>query len=232
LTVVRDRVLGIMIADTLTTLVFYALWPVFATQGMRRALAGTVRAIADLSRVGARLVQEELIRPARGFRWQVYQGIATTLSMRDEAAFEANAGTTEVVAARAAVHDVLPLVQDVFLATIAVARHRRDVSLIAAPAPIVSALRVYSSGLAAQLEAIAARLAGTPEPETPDLRALLADASAAVAAQRAVAAPTAESEGLLVHAEARVEIQRELLELVERLDRQSRAIAPVLAKLG
>jgi multidrug resistance protein MdtO len=232
LVVARDRVFGVLIADTITTLIFYALWPVVATKGMRRALAGTVHAIADLSRVGARLVPEDLVRPARGYRWQVYQGLATTLSMHDEAAFEPNAGTAEVVSAREAVRRFVPLAQEVFLGSLAVANHRLDANLWEAPQAVVEKLRAYSAGLGEKLDAIGDRLSGAVERPSPDLGALLDAARKTVAEHRAALAASAETAGVLSHAEARIEVQRELLELVERADDAARAIAPRLAALG
>lgn len=239
LTVARDRVVGIVIADMLTTLVFYAIWPVFATRGMRRALSDTVAALARFSRVGSRLEREELVRPARGFRWQIYQGLAATESMHDEAAFEGNSGMPEVRAARAGVRRLLTLAQDAMIAASAVVRHRVDVDLSIAPDHLADPLRALSAALGRKLDAISARIAGSagagPDAAPAEPAPLLAALERALAEaldRHAPRAPGDPETALLAHVSARVALQRELVAVVDRLDRETSMVAPGLHVLG
>jgi multidrug resistance protein MdtO len=50
LTVLRDRVAGILLGNIVITIVFSSFWPQSARTGMRTALAGALRAIAELIR--------------------------------------------------------------------------------------------------------------------------------------------------------------------------------------
>jgi len=204
----RDRVVGILIGIVVTDVVFRGLGHPRARQQMRLELAKTLRALADLARVGIVGVDRLDARPARGHRWAIYQHLATTLRLHDEAQFEPGAGLPEVVGERDAVLRLVGDAQSVFLVVLEVVRHRLNVDLTGSVGAVREALHPLAVGIADALEIAGDRVDGRPPRAMPDLRALREGTEAAMAAVPSNA-----------HVQARLLLYRDLVGTVLLLTR-------------
>ncbi len=160
LTIPRDRVLGVLLGDVVTAVVFAGSGHVRAAVMMVSQLGTTLRSLASLATVGLSGPEGTLTTPpARGWRWKVYQDVAATLRLTDEAAFEPGALTPEAARERTAVSRTTAEAQGVFLALLAVVRHR-----ISAPLDLPEAtrapLRALARGIEESLRGGAAALGG------------------------------------------------------------------------
>jgi multidrug resistance protein MdtO len=202
----RDRLVGILVGIVVTGVVFRALGPALASVQMRRSMATTLRSLAGLARVGVVGPGPAALGPTRGHRWTVYQNIATTLRLHDEAQFEAGAGRAEMVAARDAVLRLVGDTQTVFLALLEVVRHRLNVDLGPSLGATRERLHELGVGIAETLGLAADRADGRPTGTLPDLPALLAEAERA-------AAPTelAVDDRTAAHLGARLLLYRDLV---------------------
>jgi hypothetical protein len=145
----------------------------------------------------------------------VYQRIATTLRLHDEAQFEAGAGAPEMVAERDAVLRLVRDAQAVFLALLEVSGHRLNVDLRGSYGPAHEHVRALAAAIADVLGLAADRIEGRPTGPQPDLRRLLARAEDAVANVPAV-----------VHLQARLLLYHDLVGTVVLLDRDVDALEP------
>jgi multidrug resistance protein MdtO len=98
LTVLRDRLVGILLGNIAITLVFSSLWPASAASGLRAALADALRAIADVLKLANH--DASRIRTA--------QALVRADHFRALAAFELRMLPTQAAAIRA-----LPTVSDI-----------------------------------------------------------------------------------------------------------------------
>jgi multidrug resistance protein MdtO len=211
----RDRVVGILIGIVVTGVVFRGLGHARARQQMVLELAKTLRALAELARVGVGgLVDRVDVQPARGHRWAVYQHIATTLRLHDEAGFEEKAGLPDAVAERDAVLRLVGDAQAVFLALLEIVRHRLNVDVVGSFGAAHDTVHSLAVGIVDALERAADRVEGKPARPMPDLRALRERAEAARAA-----APGA------AHVQARLLLYRDVVGtlLVLTRDAETRA---------
>jgi hypothetical protein len=122
------------------------------------------------------------VQPARGHRWAVYQHIATTLRLHDEAGFEEKAGLPDAVAERDAVLRLVGDAQAVFLALLEIVRHRLNVDVVGSFGAAHDTVHALAVGIVEALERAADRVDGRPAKPMPDLRALRERAEAARAA--------------------------------------------------
>lgn len=212
----RDRVLGILLGIVVTGFVFRVLGHARANAQLRGATAATLRALAGLARVGI-VPSDTEVRPARGYRWTVYQCMATTLRLHDEAQFEAGAGHPEMIAVRDAVLRLTSDAQAVFLAMLDLVRHRLNVDLGPLAEPTRPTRRALAVGIADSLAGVADRIDGRAVGPTPDLRDLLARAEAAAA------------DGASAHLRARLLLYRDLVSPVLLLREDAAALPPARA---
>jgi multidrug resistance protein MdtO len=135
----RDRVIGVLLGIGVSLLAFNLTGGMaLAGAAMRRSLASALRSLAGLARVGLRgdpTMQD--LKPARGWRWKVYQDLAMTLRLHDESKFEWRSGLADAVAERAYVSRLVTDVQSFFLALLAVVHHRLSFDFT----PVSSAVR-------------------------------------------------------------------------------------------
>jgi uncharacterized membrane protein YccC len=211
----RDRVIGVLVGGIISGVVYYVFSPVFAASEMRHALASTLRSLASLSRVGLS-EKPNLLSIARGHRWQVYQDLATTLRLHDEAKFEPGAGTPEARAARESVARIAEHAQAVFLALLSVVRHRIDVSLGALPDTVRQPLRTLGDAIGDSLEVVADRVEGKGDVAVPPVAALLSRAEAAAVDAESIGDPR-----LAAHLQGRLAAYHQLVARLELLERDA-----------
>jgi len=167
LTPAKDRVLGILVG-IVAMLFVDAIWPVRARLAMWKPLARAFHALADLARFapetrgyGAQL------RRAVQHRSAVYSQLSATVRMSAESALEPDA--SEAKAERECVGRLTAHAQTVFLALLALIRHRVSPGFPTLPAPTQDALRALDYGVGDVLDALADRLDGKPRQALPDL---------------------------------------------------------------
>jgi hypothetical protein len=160
-------------------LVNATIWPARARLSMWSRLPRALRALAGL----ARLAPETREYPAQlqgavRFRSSVYTELAATLRLSAESTLEPDADLAE--AEREWVSRLTVQTQAVFLALLALIRHRVAPGFPALPAPVQEAMRQLDAGVATTLEALANRLERRPADALPDLTQRLADVEALI----------------------------------------------------
>jgi multidrug resistance protein MdtO len=179
LTIGRDRVLGILVGVLAMLLVNGTLWPARARLTMWSRLPRAFRALAGL----ARLAPETREYPAQlqsavRFRSSVYTELAATLRLSAESTLEPDADLAE--AEREWVSRLTVQTQAVFLALLALIRHRVAPAFPILPAPVQEAMRALDDEVAKTLEALANRLERRPADALPDLTRCLAELEALI----------------------------------------------------
>src|SRR5262245_47298810 len=136
------------------------VWPVRASTEMRPALATALRSMARLAEVepvrGG--YSAEVSRVAH-HRLTVYRGLATVLRVREEAALEPGAAVPEAVAERDRILELSGDAQGVFLALLALARHRLETEP-GAPGPAGPEMAAFDRAVHRTREATAAAIEG------------------------------------------------------------------------
>ncbi len=173
LTTGRDRVLGIFIGVLAMLFVHAVLWPARARLTMWSALARALRSLSDLARFApdARGYRAQLEHAVR-YRSAVYQELAATLRLTREAALEPDA--EEAQPEREGVARLTAHAQAVYLAVLALIRHRVAPGFPVLPEPVQEAMRRLDQGVGETLDALARRLELGPPEELPDLAGRLA----------------------------------------------------------
>jgi multidrug resistance protein MdtO len=212
----RDRVMGILLGIGVWAFVFGLTGTVIAGAAMRRSLAGTLRGLAGLARVGLHGDPTlASVAPSRGWRWTVYQHLTTTLRLHDESKFEwSTRGDAE--ADRARIAQLVADAQSVFLALLALLHHRLSGNLAAMPPALHTELQQLANAVVLRLEALANRVQGRAEAESPALDPLLARA-------RAVAHELEPSlnDLLRTHVPGRIALYHSLVARIDQLDRDA-----------
>ena len=225
----RDRVIGIVIGIAVQTFLARLLWPSDIQRAMRARLAAALRALAELSRVGTHAEGEALVEGTRGLRLVIYQQLGAVLALEDDAWAEPGAGTRAAVAQRRALRNLLALVEELFLAMLAVARHRIEVDLASAlasrPTPH---LRGLAQAVAGALEVAARRLERGGDERAPDLAGALESASAE--AREQIEALRRSGDAVAAgHLEARLALYRALEPVLQRVVRSIEVLPPLPA---
>ena len=184
LTVGRDRVLGILVGVLVMMFVDVLLSPVRARLSMRPTLARALRSIAKLARY-APTTQDYRARlgAAVGLRSAVYGDLAATLRLSDESTLEPDADTAEARQDREWAARLVGHAQAVFLAVLALIRHRLSPGFPTLPPAVQEGMRALDEDVAVTLDALAEVIDRGPERELPDLPARLADVDARVSAE-------------------------------------------------
>jgi multidrug resistance protein MdtO len=172
----RDRVIGVLLGIIVSLLVFSLTGgTVLAGTAMRRTLASALHSLAGLARVGLHDESPTAnLRPARGWRWKVYQDLATTLRLHDESKFEWGAGLADAKAERAYVARLAADTQAIFLAVLAMVHHRLNVDFTAMPPVVRKEFRSLAEVVASRLETLADQTEGKAGLNTSDLGPQLA----------------------------------------------------------
>src|SRR5262245_45546398 len=126
---IRDRLIGILLGNTVITLVFYYIWPTQASDGMWTSLASALHAMARLATVGGG-GDDQAFPTADGLRLQASHDFAIAQQLADQAGFELGDPSREGLAARERLQGAAADAQSVFLTQLAIAYQPR--ALVAA----------------------------------------------------------------------------------------------------
>lgn len=220
----RDRVVGIVLGNVVIAAVMFWVWPVLASTEMARSLEAALRHMATLSRFGISGGDTApLVRPARGFRLQIFQDLAATLRLHGEAQFEPGAASP---ARQAEQHELLRLLQEaqqVFLIVAGLVRNRLNVAIGQVELPARQQLHAIALAVGPQLEAAADALAGRPARPPADLDALIDAAEGALAIDQATSTETPGAMAVVADLRTQLELYRSLAPMLERLGELARA---------
>lgn len=216
---IRDRLVGIMLGNTVITLVFYYIWPVQASAAMWTRLGSALHAMAQLATVGSRSDDQTVVaKAAQGLRLQAYRDFSAAQQSADEAAFELSGDGPEglggaALAARERLQHATADAQSVFLTQLAVAQQRPNVAPAELPDGLINGVRRFDAIVGESLSAIADRARGSVDRPLPDLRTALAAVTDVITAEVA----TIASPAIAAHVEARLALYRDLVPRIERL---------------
>jgi multidrug resistance protein MdtO len=216
----RDRVLSIVLGIAVTGVIYHWIWPVRASRAMRPALATAVRAMAVLAewrRVPGGYAAEVAV--AARHRTRVYHGLGTLLRLREESMLEPGRDAPAAAAERDRILETAGDAQGVFLALLALARHRLQTDAAPVPAAAVAPLEEFDRDVRRALEGIADAI------EDREARPL-SDPHAALETLDSVdpdlAAPAAGLDvALITRLRREVAIRRHVLGHLERLARRA-----------
>jgi predicted trehalose synthase len=149
---------------------------------------------------------------ARGWRWKVYQDLATTLRLHDESKFEWGAGVADARAERERILRIIAGAQSVFLALLALVHHRLGRDLSPLSETIRKHFHVLANGIVSQLETVADRTEGKNENSPPVLAPLLEQVNVAVRSEADMIDPA-----LLPHLHGRLALYQNLVHQIEKL---------------
>jgi len=215
----RDRVVAILLGIAVMGVVYHWIWPVRASRAMRPALATALRAmavLAELARASGGYASE-VARAAR-HRAAVYRDLGTVLRLREESMLEPGAATPAARAERDRVLGLAADAQGVFLALLALARHRFGTDAASVPVEAATPLAEFDRGVRHTLEAIADTIEGQAVGSLPDMRGALEGLEHV---DSALSTPSARVDvATLTHLRREVGIRRHVLSHVERLARQ------------
>ena len=203
---IRDRLIGILLGNTVITLVFHYIWPMPASGAMWKSLGSALRAMARLATVGSGGGDHAVVvRAVQGLRVQASRDFATAQQLADQGAFEVVDPGGDGLAARERLQRAAADAQSVFLTQLAIAHQRLDG---VAPDALVADLRRFDAVVSDSLEVIAERAERRARRALPDLRGRL----------DAVAVRTEDNvPGVTAHIEGRLALYRELIPRIERL---------------
>ena len=215
-----NRILGVLLGIVVMGLVYHWVWPVRASRAMRPALAVALRAMALLAEVERARggYASEVSRAAR-HRVAVYRALATVLRLREDSVLEPGAAAPAARAERALILDLTGDAQGVFLALLALARHRLETRATSVPVEAAAPLAEFDRSVRHTLERIADALEGKATASLPDMRGSLA-ALERVESELSSAPSSHADAPLLTHLGREVTIRRYVLGHVDRLARQ------------
>ena len=217
----RDRVMGVLLGILVSLFVFSLTGGVvLAGRTMRRSLATALGSLAGLARVGLHGESSKVdVKPARGWRWKVYQDLATTLRLHDESKFEWGAGLVDAEAERASVIRLAADIQSVFLALLALVHHRLNADLSPLPHAVHMELHSLAREIVIRLEMLASRVDGKGDLSPADLGAQLAR----VRLMADEARPALEPQ-LAAHLPGRLALYQDLVVKIGQLDHDIRLL--------
>ncbi|HXK21173.1 MAG TPA: FUSC family protein [Myxococcota bacterium] len=211
---IRDRMVGIVLGNTLITLVFLGVWPVRAGTAMWIGFGSALRAMADLARVGGRSDDQAVVaREIQRLRLRAYRHFAAAQQSAEEEEFEWNPGAragAERDRFLAATADA----QAVFLTQLTIASQRPSVAPADLPGGVVAAIRRFDERVGTSLDLIAGGTATSLLDEGPDLQGALAKLSGAVSAELS----RSPERTWTTQVEGRLALYRELVPRLQRLE--------------
>lgn len=215
----RDRVIGVLLGNAVIASVLFWVWPVLASREMVASVESALRHMATLSRFGLSGSNlAPLIRPAHGFRLQIYQDIAATLRLHGESQFEPGAAAPERQLEQRRVLRVLQEVQQAFPLVAGLVRNRLNAGLGQVELPSRQDLRAVALAIGPRLEAAADVLGGHGVRPPPDLATAIAAAEATLALDQARSTDVPGAIAAIAEMRTQLELYRTLEPLLDRLD--------------
>jgi uncharacterized membrane protein YccC len=210
---IRDRLIGILLGNTIITLVFHYVWPLPASGAMWTNLGSALRAMARLATVGSRGDDEAAAaRAAESMRVQASHDFSVAQQLADQAAFELGDPSREGLAARERLQRAAADAQSVFLTQLAIAHQPHDVIAIL-PDALRAEVHRFDVAVSESLEAIAESAERGGQRTIPDLRVQLAE----VTARTKYGSPAIPNREVAAHLEGRLALYQELVPRLERL---------------
>ncbi|MFZ0827796.1 MAG: FUSC family protein [Verrucomicrobiia bacterium] len=151
LVVAGDRILGVLLGVTVMGFIDLTLWPNFAGSRLRRKLAETARALAELPRHAARQAWDAAGVAALAVHGQ----IAAALALYDEGQLEFGSRAADDGMARGRSLAAINGLEEVFCALLVVFRHRRVMSHEVVPTAWQQRLHSLDEAVAQRLDALA-----------------------------------------------------------------------------
>jgi multidrug resistance protein MdtO len=211
---IRDRLVGILLGNSVITLVFLSVWPVQASAAIWSSLASALRTMAALANVGSRSDDQTIVaNEIESLRQQAVRHFATAQQSAEEGAFEWSEGTSDRAAGREAFQAAMSEAQAAFVTQLAVATQRPNVAPSDLPHALVVGTRRFDTVVAQSLNILADRAEALASRDLPDLRASLAEVTGAMQA----AIPRIADPQIAAHLESRLALYRELVPRLERL---------------
>jgi len=211
---IRDRLVGILLGNTVITLVFLYVWPVDATTALWRHLAAALRTTARLATVEDQTDDRAAVaRSTAELRAQADRDFGAVQQALEEAAFEPTLPGAGERGLRDVAQRGMIDAQAAFLNQLAVARHRPDFAPGMLPPAVRAGIRRLNTAVAARLDAVADRVEGTADAPLPDLQAPLADLADAV--ESSLGDGVSPDVAAQVH--GRLSLYRALVPRIERL---------------
>jgi uncharacterized membrane protein YccC len=221
LTLVRDRLLGILLGIVVMGGVDFTLWPVYAHLSVPRTLAAVLRRLAGMQR----LVSHKQRAQVRDAAFAIYRDLTNVLSLQDAVAFEpVPRGLGEAVDRRVLLQWI-NAVQEVFLKLLAAGRHAVGMPLDGMSSQLIDQMHTMDEAIAQYLEALADRLDGQQDHAVPAASKLLSDAAKALQAQVQNATPDATT---LTHLKDYGVLSHELLDALWQLEQDLQVAAEVV----
>jgi multidrug resistance protein MdtO len=155
LTTARDRVLGVLIGLTAMWLIFDHLWSAPASQSMKRALVGSLRLLAKLTRGPASTRQDEAIEECSALRETIYSTFDQTRSLSDGMLFEFGPGRAAALEFREQVRRLQPQLQSLFVLRVSALDYRVRLPGFELPQDALTAQILFDECSAGVLEALA-----------------------------------------------------------------------------
>jgi uncharacterized membrane protein YccC len=216
---IRDRLVGILLGNTVITLVFLYVWPVDASTALWRHLAAALRTTARLATVEDQTGDRAAAaRDTAALRAEADRDFSAVQQALEEVAFE------PAIQGERGIRDdpqrVMIDAQAVFLHQLAVARHRPDFAPDVLPPPVRTGIRRLNAAVAARLDAVADRLEGKAGAGLPDLQAPLADLVDVVESSLGQVA----NSGVVAEVQGRLALYRALVLRIERLTASGGAV--------
>jgi multidrug resistance protein MdtO len=212
---IRDRLVGIVLGNSVITVVFLSIWPVQAATAMWTGLASALRTMAALARVGSRSEDQAVIADEiQSLRQQAARQFAAAQQSAEEGAFEWGEEAPRATAARERFQAATSEAQAAFVTQLAVASQRPNVAPGDLPEALVAATRRFDAVVAQSLDVLADRAEAVASRELPDLRASLTASTGLIQAE----IPRIADPQIAAHVESRLALYRELVPRLERLE--------------
>ena len=214
---IRDRLVGILLGNTVISLVFLTVWPVRAGTAMWASFASALRALADLATVdvgsdGPTVVAGRVHR----LRLEAYRHFAAIEQSADENAFEWSASESEA-RDRDRVGIATAEARAIFAIQLPLASQGLPTTPSEIPAPLLACTRQIDVAMADTLDAIADRASDGTIRELPDLQTPLSVATAIARAEL----PRIKDSEVSAAVDGRLALYRELVSRLERLGSRS-----------
>lgn len=209
LRVVRDRLVGVVLALVVFGIINGRLWPVKALGTMRAKLVSVLRTLAHIAGLPDDEDHVPRLTEAYALRLKVYQDFDAVSELLESSKFESGAEQ------RGRLEAIRDAAQSLFLQQLAIIQHRPDLRPSAVPETLRAASAKFRATLAEVLLNVADHVEGKAERPMRDLPSALAELEQTIATQ----INTVTDANVAAQIRARLALYRETVPLVMRLTR-------------